>query len=93
MKAERNAAAKALLNTIVTELVPADAKAAPTLPTATDIENPPRRPSFQPGSGRRGRYARQDQGCIHAVEERVIRELILDGKRPDGRGPTDLRVI
>ncbi len=28
-----------------------------------------------------------------AVEERVVRELILDGKRPDGRGPKDLRQI
>ena len=28
-----------------------------------------------------------------AFEERVVRELILDGKRPDGRGPRDLRPI
>ena len=28
-----------------------------------------------------------------AVEERIVRELILDGKRSDGRGPRDLRPI
>ncbi len=28
-----------------------------------------------------------------AVEERVVRDLILEGKRPDGRGPKDLRQI
>jgi polyribonucleotide nucleotidyltransferase len=33
------------------------------------------------------------KGAFHAVEERVVRELILDGTRPDGRGPKDLRPI
>lgn len=35
----------------------------------------------------------QVKGAFSAVEERVVRELILDGKRPDGRGPRDLRPI
>jgi len=33
------------------------------------------------------------KGAFHAVEERVVRELILDGVRSDGRGPRDLRPI
>ncbi len=45
-----------------------------------------------------GRSRRADDRCrsrsaFHAVEERVVRELILDGNRPDGRGPRDLRPI
>ncbi|SIO61033.1 polyribonucleotide nucleotidyltransferase [Singulisphaera sp. GP187] len=35
----------------------------------------------------------QVKGAFSAVEERVVRELILEGKRPDGRGPRDLRPI
>lgn len=30
---------------------------------------------------------------FHELEAKVIRESILDGKRPDGRGPKDLRAI
>jgi polyribonucleotide nucleotidyltransferase len=33
------------------------------------------------------------KGAYHKVEERVVRESILDGHRPDGRGPRDLRPI
>ncbi len=33
------------------------------------------------------------KAAFHAVEERVVRELILDGTRSDGRGPKDLRPI
>lgn len=33
------------------------------------------------------------KGAFSSVEERVVRELILQGKRPDGRGPRDLRAI
>ena len=36
---------------------------------------------------------RRVKAAFTAVEERVVRELILDGKRPDGRGPKDLRSI
>jgi polyribonucleotide nucleotidyltransferase len=35
----------------------------------------------------------QLKGAYSGVEERVVRELILDGKRPDGRGPGDIRPI
>ena len=31
--------------------------------------------------------------AFHALQERVVREMILDGYRPDGRGPKDLRPI
>src|SRR3954463_7138119 len=33
------------------------------------------------------------KSAFSAVEERVVRSLILDGKRSDGRGPRDLRPI
>ncbi len=35
----------------------------------------------------------QVKSSFHHLEEKVVRELILDGKRPDGRGPRDLRPI
>ena len=35
----------------------------------------------------------QVKSAFGAIEERVIREQILDGNRPDGRGPRDLRPI
>ena len=35
----------------------------------------------------------QVKTAFHAVEEKVVRELILDGHRSDGRGPRDLRPI
>ena len=35
----------------------------------------------------------QVKSSFHHLEEKVVRELILDGKRPDGRGPKDLRPI
>ena len=33
------------------------------------------------------------KSAFHALQERVVRELILDGHRPDGRGPKDIRPI
>ncbi len=33
------------------------------------------------------------KGAISAIEERVVRESILDGQRPDGRGPRDIRPL
>ena len=46
---------------------------------------------------RRARRARppplQVKAAFHAVEEQVVREMILDGNRIDGRGPRDLRPI
>lgn len=35
----------------------------------------------------------QVKAAFSGMEERVVRELILDGKRADGRGPRDLRPI
>ena len=35
----------------------------------------------------------QVKASFHHLEEKVVRELILDGRRPDGRGPKDLRPI
>src|SRR5262249_45100150 len=37
--------------------------------------------------------AAQVKASFYHLEEKVVRELILDGKRPDGRGPKDLRPI
>lgn len=37
--------------------------------------------------------ADQVKSTFKEVEERIVRELILDGHRPDGRGPRDLRPI
>ncbi|HWE37673.1 MAG TPA: polyribonucleotide nucleotidyltransferase [Isosphaeraceae bacterium] len=33
------------------------------------------------------------KSAFYALQERVVREMILDGYRPDGRGPRDLRPI
>jgi polyribonucleotide nucleotidyltransferase len=33
------------------------------------------------------------KAAYYALQERVVREMILDGYRPDGRGPKDLRPI
>ena len=35
----------------------------------------------------------QVKSAYHALQERIVREMILDGYRPDGRGPKDLRPI
>ena len=35
----------------------------------------------------------QVKTAYHGVEEKGVRELILDGYRSDGRGPKDLRPI
>lgn len=37
--------------------------------------------------------ALQVKASFHALQERVVREMILDGYRPDGRGPRDLRYL
>jgi len=84
MKAERNAAVRSLLETITKELVPAPS----TLPDQANREesattSPPPDPVTV------GRV----KAAFSVVEERIVRELILDGKRPDGRGPKDLRSI
>ncbi|HKI17037.1 MAG TPA: polyribonucleotide nucleotidyltransferase, partial [Isosphaeraceae bacterium] len=80
----RNAAVRSLLETITKELVPAPS----TLPDQANREesattSPPPDPVTV------GRV----KAAFSVVEERIVRELILDGKRPDGRGPKDLRSI
>jgi polyribonucleotide nucleotidyltransferase len=79
MKGERNAATKALLETVTKDLV-ATAEAA----AATAEPDAPKADAVTPA---------RVKAAFSAVEERVVRELILDGKRPDGRGPKDLRSI
>jgi polyribonucleotide nucleotidyltransferase len=67
IKAERNAAVKALQDRVVAELAPEGVEGAPT--------------------------ALQVKSAYYTLQERVVREMILDGYRPDGRGPKDLRPI
>ena len=79
IKAERNNATKALLDTAVKELVSAEGGTSEQTGAASPSD-PPITPA-------------RVKSAFGAVEERVVRELILDGKRPDGRGPKDLRSI
>jgi polyribonucleotide nucleotidyltransferase len=95
MKAERNNATKALAQTVVKDLVPAEGSAPPPVPTAAAERDvgahadpaPSPVPADEPVTAARVKAA------FGAVEERIVRELILEGKRPDGRGPKDLRAI
>ncbi len=93
LKAERNAATKTLLNTVIKELTPAD----PASPAATadpeEAGHGDPAPSPVPGAAAEAITAGRIKAAFTAVEERIVRELILDGKRPDGRGPKDLRSI
>jgi polyribonucleotide nucleotidyltransferase len=82
MKAERNAAVRSLLETITKDLVP-----APGAPS--EHGNPDESSSPPPSPVTAGRV----KAAFSVFEERVVRELILDGKRPDGRGAKDLRSI
>ena len=95
MKAERNAATKALSNTIIKELVPADPHAAaPAGQAAADSSMPlSGDPAPSPVPADSQVTPARIKAAFYAVEERIVRELILDGKRPDGRGPKDLRSI
>src|SRR5262249_51085206 len=83
LKQERNAATKELLDAIIKELCPEDG-------------TPMTVPSQQAGGGAPVEEAvtpARIKDAFSGVEERVVREAILDGKRPDGRGPRDLRTI
>jgi polyribonucleotide nucleotidyltransferase len=91
MKAERNAATKALLNTIIKELVPAEPGALPVSSPSHETAPADAAPSPVPAAVEV--TPARIKAAFSAVEERVVRELILDGKRPDGRGPKDLRSI
>jgi polyribonucleotide nucleotidyltransferase len=87
MKQERNSATKELQETIVKELCPAEGEAftiAASQAGGGEGEQAPAEEAVTPG---------RIKAAFSAVEERVVRELILDGKRPDGRGPRDLRAI
>ncbi len=85
LKAERNGATRTLMEAVVKELVPANVP-----PPAAEHGGEPHgaaAPAAAPVTAGRVKAA------FTAVEERIVRELILDGKRPDGRGPKDLRAI
>ncbi|MGC8640899.1 MAG: polyribonucleotide nucleotidyltransferase [Isosphaeraceae bacterium] len=81
LKQERNAATKELLDAVIKELCPEEGEplmlADPAAPEGAESPVTPAR----------------IKAAFPAVEERVVRELILDGNRPDGRGPRDLRAI
>src|SRR5262249_26571479 len=101
MKAERNQATRSLLETILKELVPAaSAAVGPVAPaagvtepgeSAEEAERTDSAPSPVPADTTA--TPARVKAAFSAVEERVVRALILDGKRPDGRGPKDLRSI
>jgi len=85
LKQERNGATNVLLDQVIKDLIPADgtALAVPTVHVGESGEAPFEVP-VTPG---------RIKAAFAAIEERVVRELILEGKRPDGRCPRDLRSI
>ena len=85
LKQERNSATKDLLDQVIKDLIPADGAplAVPTGHVGESGEAPVEVP-VTPG---------RIKAAFSAIEERAVRELILEGKRPDGRGPRDLRTI
>jgi polyribonucleotide nucleotidyltransferase len=93
MKAERNSATRLLLESIIKELVPAEP--TPVVSAQPDLgEHPvPGDPAPSPVPADAPVTASRIKAAFGVVEERVVRELILEGKRPDGRGPKDLRSI
>src|SRR5262249_5907134 len=48
---------------------------------------------FLPEDGEPAHTPEQVSAAFEALEERVVRDLILEGKRIDGRTPKDLRTI
>ena len=94
MKAERNSATKSLLDTVIKELLPADSSAGAARPVAAaDSADAHGDPAPSPVPADAVVTSGRIKAAFTAVEERIVRELILDGKRPDGRGPKDLRSI
>ncbi len=85
MKAERNGATRALLETVAKELVTAGAPPA--------VSEPGGEPHGEAAPAAEPVTAGRVKAAFASVEERIVRELILEGKRPDGRGPKDLRAI
>lgn len=52
------------------------------------------RENYQPAEGEEPKYSgHQVEHAIHDLEARVVRDSILEGKRIDGRTPTDIRPI
>ncbi|MEW6253988.1 MAG: hypothetical protein AB1716_25355, partial [Planctomycetota bacterium] len=81
-KQERNDAVRAVYEQVVAEYVPAEPP--PALP-----ETPAAAPSPEAA-----RAAEEVKAAISEVEQRLVRDLILDeGRRPDGRKLDDLRMI
>ncbi len=85
LKQERNGATKDLLDQVIKDLIPEDGTPL-SVPTAVGTESGESAVEIPVTPGR-------IRAAFTAVEERVVRELILEGKRPDGRGPRDLRSI
>jgi polyribonucleotide nucleotidyltransferase len=83
LKQDRNAATKVLLEEVVRELCPEE---GPVLMV-------PQPASPESGTSETPVTPARVRAAFSAVEERVVRELILEGKRPDGRGPRDIRTI
>ncbi|MGZ3394096.1 MAG: polyribonucleotide nucleotidyltransferase [Isosphaeraceae bacterium] len=85
LKQERNSTTKDLLDQVIKDLIPVDGTplAVPTGHVGESGEAPVEVP-VTPG---------RIKAAFAAIEERVVRELILEGKRPDGRCPRDLRSI
>jgi polyribonucleotide nucleotidyltransferase len=106
MKAERNNATRELLERILKELVQVESslpKATAVVPIPADpiegeVESEEVEPAEtfaepSPAPTETPLTIARIKAAFSSVEERVVRELILEGKRPDGRGPKDLRSI
>ncbi len=92
LKAERNAATKQLLEVVTRELIPAEGASVEAASGGGEGGQPgDAAPSPVPAST--PLTPARIKAAFTAVEERVVRELILDGKRPDGRGHKDIRSI
>jgi polyribonucleotide nucleotidyltransferase len=50
-------------------------------------------PGDDPAAAAAAPTTQQLKPAFYALQERVVREMILDGYRPDGRGPKDIRPI
>ncbi|AMV37085.1 Polyribonucleotide nucleotidyltransferase [Planctomyces sp. SH-PL62] len=83
LKQERNATVKAIVESIIGDLITGHGEPFAIAPGG------PGENAHTPVPVTKERI----KTVFHAVEEVVVRDLILSGKRPDGRGPRDLRSI